>query len=158
MKNFSLYGLPEKVSFCKLCVISNQRPSSTIEFKNSDGKNKSGIAIDDKGICDACSYTKKKLEIDWKKREKQLFEFLSKYRKNNGEPDCIVPSSGGKDSSFTAHILKNKYKMNPLTVTWAPSMWTEIGFENFNNLSKIGGINNLLITPNGKLHRYLTKT
>ena len=158
MKNFSLYGLPEKVSFCKLCVISNQRPSSTIEFKNSDGKNKSGIAIDDKGICDACSYTKKKLEIDWKKREKQLFEFLSKYRKNNGEPDCIVPSSGGKDSSFTAHILKNKYKMNPLTVTWAPSMWTEIGFENFNILSKIGGINNLLITPNGKLHRYLTKT
>ena len=41
MKNFSLYGLPEKVSYCKSCVISNQRPSSTIEFKNSDGKNKS---------------------------------------------------------------------------------------------------------------------
>ena len=101
---------------------------------------------------------KKSITMMWKKREKQLFEFLSKYRKNNGEPDCIVPSSGGKDSSFTAHILKNKYKMNPLTVTWAPSMWTEIGFENFNNLSKIGGINNLLITPNGKLHRYLTKT
>ena len=157
MKNFSLYGLPEKVTFCKLCVISNQRPSSTVEFKNSDGKNKSGISIDDDGICDACSYNKKKSHIDWKKRENELFQFLEKYRKNNGEHDCIVPSSGGKDSSFTAHILKTKYNMNPLAVTWAPNMWTDEGFENFNNLSRVGGIDSILITPNGRLHKYLTK-
>ena len=68
-----------------------------------------------------------------------------------------MPSSGGKDSSFTAHILKTKYEMNPLTVTWAPNMWTDIGWNNFQNLSKIGGIDNLLYTSNGKLHRYLTK-
>ena len=157
MKNLSLYGLPEKIRFCKLCVISNQRPSSTVEFKNSGGGNKSGISIGEDGICDACSHNSNKIKIDWAKREKQLFDFLEKYRKNNGEHDCIVPSSGGKDSSFTAHILKTKYKMNPLTVTWAPNMWTEVGFENFNNLSKVGGIDSLLITPNGKLHKYLTK-
>ena len=157
MKNFSLYGLPENVTFCKLCVISNQRPSSTVEFKSSDGKNKSGISINENGICDACSYNKKKSEINWSEREGQLFKFLEKYRKNNGEYDCIVPSSGGKDSSFTAHILKTKYNMNPLAVTWAPNMWTEAGFENFNNLSKVGGVDSILITPNGKLHRYLTK-
>lgn len=157
MKNFSIYGLPEKVTFCKTCVISNQRPSSTVEFKNTIGKNKSGISIDDDGICDACKYNHKKIDIDWSEREKQLFKFLEKYRKNNGDYDCIVPSSGGKDSSFTAHILKNKYKMNPLAVTWAPNMWTDIGFDNFNNLSKIGGVDSLLITPNGILHRYLTK-
>jgi len=157
MKNFSLYGLPEKVDFCKLCVISNQRPSSTVEFKNSDGKNKSGILIDDDGICDACSYNQKKSKIGWPDREKQLFKFLEHYRKDNGEYDCIVPSSGGKDSSFTAHILKKKYKMNPLAVTWAPNMWTEVGFENFNNLSRVGGIDSILITPNGNLHKYLTK-
>ena len=63
---------------------------------------------------------KKKSEIDWKKREESLFHFLEKYRKNNGDYDCIVPSSGGKDSSLTAHILKTKYNMNPLAVTWAP--------------------------------------
>ncbi len=158
MKNFSLYGLPEKVSYCKSCVISNQRPSSTIEFKNSDGKNKSGIIIGQDGVCDACLYNKQKTEIDWEKREKQLFRFLEKYRKNNGEHDCIVPSSGGKDSSFAAHILKYKYKMNPLAVTWAPNMWTEVGFDNFNNLSRIGGIDSLLITPNGNLHKHLTKS
>ena len=157
MKNFSLYGLPEKVTFCKLCVISNQRPSSTVEFRNSDGKNKSGIFINEEGICDACSYHKKKNNIDWKNREDQLFQFLDKYRKNNGEHDCIVPSSGGKDSSFTAHVLKTKYNMNPLAVTWAPNMWTEEGLKNFNNLSRVGGIDSILITPNGKLHKYLTK-
>ena len=138
MKNFSLYGLPENVTFCKLCVISNQRPSSTVEFRNSDGKNKSGISISDDGVCDACSYNQKKSEINWSKREEQLFKFLEKYRKNNGDYDCIVPSSGGKDSSFTAHVLKTKYNMNPLAVTWAPNMWTEVGFENFNNLSRVG--------------------
>ena len=47
--------------------------------------------------------------------------------------------------------------MNPLAVTWAPNMWTEIGFQNFNNLSRIGGVDSILYTPNGKLHRHLTK-
>ena len=43
---------------------------------------------------------KLKKKIDWKEREKKLFELLKRYRKNNGEYDCVVPSSGGKDSSF----------------------------------------------------------
>ena len=156
-KNFSLYGLPEKVVFCKKCVISNQRPSSVVEFKNKTGKNKIGINFDKKGICDACNYNEQKKNIDWNKREELLFKILKKYRKDNGDYDCIVPSSGGKDSSFTAHILKNKYKMNPLAVTWAPNMWTNVGLQNFNNLSKVGGIDSFLYTPNGKLHRLLTK-
>ena len=113
-KNFSLYGLPEKVIFCKKCVVSNQRPNSTIEFKSSAFDKKKGINIDENGICDACNYNEIKKKIDWQKREKLLFKILDKFRKNNGEYDCIVPGSGGKDSSFAAHILKNKYKMNPL--------------------------------------------
>ncbi len=75
MKNFSLYGLPEKVTFCKLCVISNQRPSSTVEFRNSDGKNKSGIFINEEGICDACSYHKKKTILIGKIGKTNFFNF-----------------------------------------------------------------------------------
>ena len=155
--NFSIYGLPEIVKFCKKCVISNQRPSSTVEFKNTDSKNKEGIKLSENNICDACNYNEQKKKIDWKKREDQLYKILEKYRKKNGDHDCIVPSSGGKDSSFTAHVLKYKYGMNPLAVTWAPNIWTKIGFENFNNLSRVGGVDSLLITPNGKLHSYLTR-
>ena len=154
-KNFSLFGLPEKVIFCRKCVISNQRPSSVVEFKNINN-NKNGINIDKDNICDACKYSLEKNRIDWNKREIELENVLSKYRKKNGY-DCVVPGSGGKDSAYTAHILKYKYKMNPLTVTWAPHLYTNIGWENFTNWVHKGGFDNILFTPNGKLHRVLTK-
>jgi N-acetyl sugar amidotransferase len=154
-KNFSLFGLPEKVVFCKQCVISNQRPSSTVEFKNINN-NKKGINIDKDNICDACKYNLEKSRFDWNKRELELENVLSKYRKKNGY-DCVVPGSGGKDSAYTAHVLKYKYKMNPLTVTWAPHLYTNIGWENFTNWVHKGGFDNILFTPNGKLHRVLTK-
>ncbi len=153
-KNFSLYGLPEEVKFCTSCVISNQRPNSVVEFKNIDNK-KIGINFD-KEECEACKYAKIKEKIDWEKRENELTKILSKYKKKNGY-DCVVPGSGGKDSAFTAHILKYKYGMNPLTVTWAPHLYTQIGWENFSNWMHKGGLDNILFTPNGKLHRLLTK-
>ena len=71
--------------------------------------------------------------------------------------DCVVPGSGGKDSAFAAHILKYKYGLNPLTVTWAPHLYTDIGWQNFQNWIHVGGFDNLLFTPNGKLHRFLTR-
>jgi N-acetyl sugar amidotransferase len=154
-KNFSLFGLPEKVTFCSKCVISNQRPSSVVEFTNIDNV-KRGINIDQNNVCEACKYNEKKKHIDWKKREIELKKILSKYRRANSY-DCIVPGSGGKDSAYTAHILKYKYNMNPLTVTWAPHLYTNIGWENFINWMHVGGLDNILFTPNGKLHRLLTK-
>jgi N-acetyl sugar amidotransferase len=69
----------------------------------------------------------------------------------------IVPGSGGKDSAYTSHVLKYKYGMNPLTVTWAPHKYTEIGWKNFENWIHVGGMDNILFTPNGRLHRYLTR-
>lgn len=156
MSNFSLYGLPEKVLFCKKCIISNQRPSSVVEFKNTLEQKKRGIDFSAQGICEACEYNDVKQEIDWKERENELLKLLEKHRKPSGY-DCVVPGSGGKDSAYTAHVLKDKYGMNPLTVTWAPHLYTEIGWENFVNWSHVGGLDNILFTPNGKLHRYLTK-
>ena len=154
----SIYGLPKKVIFCNKCVISNQRPSSTIEFKSSNPGEKKGINFEDDGVCSACKFhSHKEKNIDWSKREKKLLELLDKYRKNDGSYDVIVPGSGGKDSSFTAHILKYKYGMNPLTVTWAPHLYTDIGWNNFSNWMHEGGLDNLLYTPNGKLHSLLTR-
>tara|TARA_B100001250_G_scaffold414386_1_gene452428 strand:+ start:3992 stop:5203 length:1212 start_codon:yes stop_codon:yes gene_type:complete len=157
-KENSKYGLPEKVIFCKKCVISNQRPSSSVEIKSSNPFNKKGISFEEDGICSACKFhDEKEKNINWKQREEELLILLDKYRKNDGSYDVVVPGSGGKDSSFTAHILKYKYGMNPLTVTWAPHLYTEIGWENFTNWMHVGGLDNLLYTPNGNLHRLLTK-
>jgi N-acetyl sugar amidotransferase len=152
------YGLPAEVKFCKKCVISNQRPSSTIEFKGSADEKKKVINFSADGICSACIYNEtKNTDIDWKKREVDLIRLLTKFKKNDGSYDVIVPGSGGKDSSFTAHILKYKYGMNPLTVTWAPHLYTDIGWQNFQNWMHVGGLDNFLYTPNGRLHRLMTK-
>lgn len=152
------FGLPQDVVFCKKCVISNQRPSSTVEFKHTRDEKKQTIGFDQDGVCDACHYGETKLKkINWKDREDQLVATLDKFRRNDGGYDVVVPGSGGKDSAFTSHVLKYRYGMNPLTVTWAPHLYTPIGWKNFENWCHVGGHDNILFTPNGKLHRYLTR-
>lgn len=157
-KKEALYGLPEQVKFCKKCVISNQRPSSTVEFLSDKGEKKSVINFTEDGVCSACIYHKEKeTNIDWELRDEKLRELLSQFKSYDGSYDVIVPGSGGKDSAFTAHILKYKYGMNPLTVTWAPHLYTDIGIRNFHEWMHTGGLDNILYTPNGKLHREMTR-
>ncbi|MDC0059783.1 N-acetyl sugar amidotransferase [Pelagibacteraceae bacterium] len=155
-KNSTLFGLPEKVTFCKKCIMSNQKPNSTIEFKNSVNEKKETINFDDKGICDACNFSVEKKKIDWIDRNKKLEEICDKYRSSDGFYDCIAPGSGGKDSFYASHILKTKYRMNPLTVTWAPSIYTDWGWRNFQRWIHAGH-DNYLMTPNAKIHRLLTR-
>ena len=151
-----LYGLPREVRFCESCVISNQRPSSTIEFKNDGTEGKKTISFDENNICDACKVKDKKDAIDWKEREQKLRELCDKYRKNDGSYDCLVPGSGGKDSFMQAHLLKYKYGMHPLTCTWAPHIYTDWGWKNHQAWIH-AGFDNILFTPNGKVHRLITR-
>ena len=137
------YNLPSEVKYCVKCTISNQRPRITFNAE---------------GVCAACQYSEfKKNNIDWGQRDKELQELCDKHRSSDGSYDVIVPSSGGKDSAYVAYQLKYKYKMNPLTVTWSPHLWTRDGFNNFQNHIHVGGFDNVLGTPNGLVHRKLTK-
>lgn len=150
------YGLPKDIKFCKKCVISNQRPNSCTETKNEQNQKKEVIHFGEDGICDACKAIEHKENIDWKEREEALFELCDKYRKTDGSYDCIVPGSGGKDSFYTSYLLKYKYNMHPLTVTWSPHLYTPWGYDNFQ--SWIGsGFDNYLLTPNSLTHRLLTR-
>lgn len=150
------YGLPEQVEFCRRCVISNQRPSSVVEFRQTAEDRKPTIAFDEEGVCAACSYATMKKAIDWRDREAQLMSLCDTFRSTDGSYDCIVPGSGGKDSAFTAHVLKYRYGMNPLTVTWSPHMYSEIGWQNFRSWID-SGLDNVLYSPNGGVHRLLTR-
>src|SRR3989338_9136356 len=120
-------GLPKEVEFCKKCVMSNQKPNSSVEFKHTKNKKHRTLNLDAEGICDACRANEQKEKIDWIAREKQLEALLDKHRRSDGYYDCIVPGSGGKDSVFQAHVLKYKYNMHPLTITWPPLMYTTYG-------------------------------
>jgi len=159
MKNLkAFYNLPEKVEFCNRCVISNQRPASIPEFRHT--RNRDGakyLQIDNEGICDACRQAEVKGTIDWNEREKELVELLDKYRRNDGHYDCLVPGSGGKDSAFQAHILKYKYNMHPLTVTWSPILYTAYGYTNYKNWIEVGGFDNIAFKQNGKVMKLLTR-
>jgi len=137
------YNLPSEVKFCKKCTISNQRPR---------------IKFDEYGVCSACNFAEfKRSDIDWESREKELVALLDKHRRSDGSYDVIVPCSGGKDASYIAHELKHKYGMNPLTVTWAPHIYTDIGWKNLHNMIRVGDLANILGTPSGQVHRKLSK-
>ncbi|MTI11395.1 N-acetyl sugar amidotransferase [Curvivirga aplysinae] len=150
------YGLPQDVVFCSSCVYSNQKPNSAQEYKHSSKTKKNVVAFDSDNECDACKNIKMKQEVDWAAREEALVALCDKYRKSNGEYDCIVPGSGGKDSIYASHILKYKYGMNPLTVTFAPHLYTDWGRKNFDSWLA-AGFDNYLFTPNKKVERLLTR-
>jgi len=153
----TLYGLPEEVKYCKRCVMSNQRPISYPEFKHRPDRKAPTIHFDEEGICDACRFAEQKEQIDWEARERELIKLLDQYRRDDGYYDCVVPGSGGKDSVYAAHILKYKYGMHPLTVTWPPILYTDYGYQNFKNWIEIGGFDNISFKPNGRVQRLLTR-
>ena len=150
------YGLPKDIIFCSRCVMSNQRPTSTVEFKHNSNSKKNTMAFDSAGVCDACRTAEGKENIDWNKREQELLKLLDKYRRTDGGYDCLVPGSGGKDSAYQAHVLKYKYGMNPLTVTWPPILYTEYGYQNWKNWID-SGFDNISWNRNGKAMKLLTK-
>lgn len=136
------YNLPLDVRYCKKCTVSNQRPR---------------IAFDERGVCSACNYAEyKRSHVNWVDRDRELRDLCDKHRRSDGAYDVIVPVSGGKDGGFVAHQLKYHYGMNPLTVTWAPLLPTEIGRKNLHNFIQ-AGFDNILGTPNGIVTRLLTK-
>lgn len=150
------FGLPEEIVFCKSCTYSNQKPNSDKEYKHTRASKKPTLALGDEGICSACRIAKRKKNVDWAERDRLLRELCDRYRRNDGGYDCLVPGSGGKDSFFAAHKLKYEYGMNPLTVTWAPHIYTEWGWRNFQTWVH-AGFDNYLFTPNGRVHRLLTR-
>lgn len=126
-----------EVFYCTRCVISNQRPR---------------ITFDERGVCSACQNAERKKLIDWNQREVELLRLLDRYRSRDGSYDVIVPASGGKDSSSIAHKLKHNFGMHPLTVTWSPNVYTDIGWQNHRALVE-SGFDNILGQPDGQVNR-----
>ena len=153
------YGLPNEVKYCVKCNVTNQKPTSTNEYKHDKDTLQIPISFDKNDVCHACKTVEKKWDgsIDWEEREKELIDLCDKHKNIKGQYNCLIGGSGGKDSAFQSHVLKYKYGMRPLTITWAPHIYTDIGWKNFQNWINIGGFDNYLFTPNGKIHRYLTR-
>ena len=129
-----------KSIFCKVCVNTSNRP---------------GLTFNEDGVCDACQNSLAKNKINWKIREKELCKLLDQHRSKTSDHDILVPTSGGKDSTYVAHQLKYVYGMNPLCVSWAPAMYTEIGYKNLKLFAD--HYDTLVYVPNRETHRKLTQ-
>ncbi len=153
----TFYGLPKHVHYCRSCVISNQRPNSSVEFAHTRESVKNTINFDAEGVCDACRVAeRKRAGIDWAQRERELRVLCDRFRGTGEHYDCLIPGSGGKDSFYAAHKLKYEYGMSPLTVTWAPHIYTDWGWRNHRSWIE-AGFDNILVTPNGLVHRLVTR-
>lgn len=131
-----------KVFWCTTCLNMSTRPR--IEF-------------DDKGRCNACVWSEEKKSLDWSSRQKELKTLLAKSREQSQDGfDCIVPVSGGKDGSYIAYTLKEKYGMNPLTVTVRPALSLALGDDNLEQFIQ-SGYDHIHVSPNAKVMQKLNR-
>ena len=106
------------------------------------------LAFDESGVCSGCRTSAQKIDIDWDKRRKVFEEIIEEYRSKDGSNyDCIIPVSGGKDSYFQIHTIKNVYGLNPLLVTYNGNNYTKTGLENVQNMREVFGCDHIFFTP-----------
>jgi N-acetyl sugar amidotransferase len=130
------------LKWCSGCLTMSTRPR---------------ITFDENGLCNACVWKEKKRILDWKSREVELANLLDTHRSSNGQFDCLVPLSGGKDGSYVAYNLKHKYGMNPLCVTITPALPLPLGEKNLRSFIE-SGYNHISINPDYEAMRTLNKT
>ncbi len=132
------------IRICKSCVMPETKPDLT---------------FDASGVCDACRSAEKKRNntIDWNKRRLEFESLLKKYKSKNGSNyDCLIPVSGGKDSTYQVHIIRNVYKLRPLCVCFEPTLPTSLGRKNLENLNNLG-VDLIHIKRNPVVYRELVR-
>ena len=129
------------LTYCKRCVMPDTKPD---------------LLLDDEGVCNACRSYERRKEIDWESRYQELITLLERYRRPDGEKwDCIVPVSGGKDSTYqVVRILQ--LGLNPLCVTATTCDLSTIGRQNIENLKRLG-VDYVEITPNPRVRAKLNR-
>jgi N-acetyl sugar amidotransferase len=108
-----------------------------------------GQSFDEFGYCNVCRSQEEKMRIDWVSRKLALSEILENFRElhKDDEYDCLIPISGGKDSTFQLHVLVNEFKMRPLAVTFSHNWFSPVGFYNLMNALEVFDVDHLMLTP-----------
>lgn len=129
------------LTYCKRCVMPDTKPD---------------LHLDDDGICNACRSYENRKQVDWDSRYQELLQILDKYRNQNGSNwDCIVPVSGGKDSTYQV-VRMLQLGLNPLCVTSTTCDLSEIGRKNIENIKGLG-VDYVEISPNPLIRSKLNR-
>jgi N-acetyl sugar amidotransferase len=138
--------MSSKLKYCKKCLFPETKPD---------------IYFDSEGVCDACRSAERKhgLEnaINWDERAKSFDKIISNAKsKAQGWYDCVIPVSGGKDSTWQVYALKKIHNMNPLAITFDQFDQTEIGRHNLKIMADIG-VDHIHFTLNPNVVKKLVK-
>lgn len=129
------------LTYCKRCVMPDTKPD---------------LHIDDAGICNACRSYERRVEVDWDSRRLELLKILERYRNREGSNwDCIVPVSGGKDSTYQV-VRMLQLGMNPLCVTSSTCDLSLLGRANIENLKRLG-VDYIEMSPNANVRATLNR-
>lgn len=115
-----------EIRYCQRCLYPETKPD---------------LHFDENGVCSACIAAEQKHEgIDWEQRAKDFKEVVDYYKLPEGQTgyDCLIPVSGGKDSTYQAYFMKEICGLNPLCVCFETTAVTELGQKNLDNLTKMG--------------------
>jgi tRNA(Ile)-lysidine synthase TilS/MesJ len=108
-----------------------------------------GTSFDELGICQACQNSEQKMRIDWAERRRQLEAIFDEAKAGAGNGyDCLLPISGGKDSTFQMYVLTQVFGMKPLAVTFNHSWYSETGWYNLVNSLERFNVDHIMFTPN----------
>ena len=129
------------LTYCRACVMPDTKPD---------------LHLDENGICNACRSYEARKEVDWAERGRELGQLLEKYRNRDGTNwDCIVPVSGGKDSTYQV-IRMLQFGLNPLCVTSTTCDLSDIGRQNIENIKKLG-VDYVEVSPNPLIRAKLNR-
>lgn len=126
-----MINLP-KISWCSKCVLPSNA-AITININNN-------------GICSACIVEEQKSKIDWDERLKLLLEDIEPYRKSSGY-ECVIGVSGGKDSYYQVHFVKEKLGLKPLLVTYNGNNYLDVGWKNLWRMKDVFNTDHIIISP-----------
>lgn len=132
------------MQYCTKCVMPSTRP---------------GISFDENGVCSGCRSYDNRKNVDWDARFKELEKLCDKYRGMNGSSyDCAIAVSGGKDSHYQVHLMKEVMDMNPILFTVEDNFpMTEAGKHNLKNISEEFGCNIISLKPDIKTQKKLMR-
>jgi len=132
------------MQYCKRCLYPENHPL--------------GIYIDENGICSGCRVHEEKDEIDWREKGKELDSLFSKYKDRTGSfYDCVIPVTGNSDSFFVVDVVKNRYGLNPLLVTYNTHFNTKVGVRNLARLITKLDCDHMMLTVSPDIVKKVTK-
>lgn len=109
------------------------------------------MEFDEHGVCMGCRMSEVKTAIpneEWQRREKIFVDLMDSYKSpNNSNYDCVIAVSGGKDSYFQTHMIKNVFGLNPLLVTYNGNNWTDVGWRNMLRMKEVFDVDHIVVSP-----------